>query len=118
MPDEQPHPNAEPFREIRAAATPGLNTSNAYEKFLNSAIAELGPAPESKHMRGMQRLSNVTQTVLKDMDAKADAVADRIVAGQARAAEVIEKFTTVAVGIENTANEVEAALAQFTNGGA
>lgn len=114
MPDEpKQHPNAEPFRETRAAATPGLNAANAYEKFLDNAIAEL--KPESKHMRGMQRLSNVTQTVLKDMDAKADAVADRIVAGQARAAQVIEKFGNVADAIETTANEVESALAQFSN---
>ena len=66
-------------------------------------------------MRGMQRLANITQTVLKDMDAKADAVADRIVAGQERASAVIGKFGSVADAIEATANEVEAALGQFSN---
>lgn len=102
-------PNAEMFR-------PGYVAAAALDAHLAISIAELSPTPESKnHMRGMQRLSNVTQTVLKDMDAKADAVADRVIAGQARAAAVIEKFGNVADAIERTADEVESALAQFSN---
>lgn len=66
-------------------------------------------------MRGMRRLANIAETVTKAMDARADAVADRIVAGQARAEQAIGRFEDYAGTIEQTADEIEAALGQITN---
>lgn len=66
-------------------------------------------------MRGLQRLAHLTQSVVGDMDAKADAVCDRIVAAQSRAVAVIDKFGDMATAIERTASDVEAALGQISN---
>lgn len=101
-------PNSELFRQTR------FDASERLDKHLALAIADLKPE-SPKIMRGMQRLAHLTSTAMANMDAQADAVADRIVAGQARAAVVIQKFGALADGIEQTANEVEAALGQISN---
>lgn len=66
-------------------------------------------------MRGMKRLANLTETVTRAIDDKADAVADRIVAGQARAEAAIGKFDALATDMEKTADDIEAALGQISN---
>lgn len=86
------------------------------DRHLTQSIEQLSPKPESETaMRGMRRLAHLTQTVSAAMDAKADAVADRITAGQARAEVAIAKFGEYADGVEATAAEIEAALGQITN---
>lgn len=83
---------------------------------LSAAIEEFSAREESEPtMRGMQRLANLTETVTKSIDAKADAVADRIVSGQARAEAAISKFGDLATSIEKTADDIEAALGQISN---
>lgn len=87
------------------------------DRHLKQSIERLSkPETESEPtMRGMQRLANLTASVTQAIDAKADAVADRITAGQARAETAIGKFDGLAASIEKTADEIEAALGQISN---
>lgn len=94
------------------APTPG---ARALERHLTQSIQQFSTPQERPHMRGMQRLANLTETLIKSMDADADAMADRITAGHARAQAAIGKFGDFAVSIEKTADEIEAALGQITN---
>lgn len=66
-------------------------------------------------MRGMQRLANLAPTIMKAIDAEADAVADQLVASQDRARAAIGQFRGFADSIRKTAEDVEAALGQLTN---
>ncbi|MBP1296609.1 hypothetical protein [Bradyrhizobium elkanii] len=90
-------------------------TAAQLDQHLTSAIAELAPPTEGKPMRGMQRLAHLTQTAVADMDKKADAIADRIAAAQARGHATMDKFDSYAASIEQAADDAEKALAQLTN---
>lgn len=108
--DEIPHPNAPAFRQTRLSASERLN------QHLESAISEFSPKKVSATpMRGMQRLSFLTQNVMAEMDRKADAVAERLSNAQKRSAAVIDQFGAMADSIERSADEAEAALGQFSN---
>jgi hypothetical protein len=67
-------------------------------------------------MRGLQRLANATQSVLKDMDDEAGAVADELIAAQAETKEVIAGFKGVVGDIRANNQAVRDVLAQITNG--
>lgn len=68
-------------------------------------------------MRGLQRLANATQSVLKDMDDEAGQVADELIAAQAETKEVIAGFKGVVGDIRANNQAVRDVLAQITNGG-
>jgi hypothetical protein len=106
---EIPHPNDLPFRQSRDSAAGRLND------FLERSIAELSKPKVTSAMRGMKRLANLAPTIVASLDTEADQVADRLVASQERAKQAIGQFRGFAESIENTANEVEAALGQLTN---
>lgn len=85
------------------------------QSHLDQAIAELTAQQDSTHMRGMRRLANLTETLQKSIDAKADAVADRIEKAHARGAAAIGQFEAYAAEVEKTADEIEASLGQISN---
>lgn len=101
------------FRETAAAAA-----GEALDQHLQTAIADLTPPPATSEpkMRGMQRLAFLTQNAVADMDKKADAIADRIAAAQARGEQVMQQFDDHATSMEKAADDAERALAQITNG--
>lgn len=78
------------------------------------AVAEK-PKERPKLMRGMQRLANLAPTIMASLDAKADVVADNLVAQQARAESAIEQYDGLAQSLGKVADEVTAALGQITN---
>lgn len=83
-------------------------------KHLSEAIEEFKPK-EARPMRGLQRLANLTGSIVKQMDADADAVADRLVAAQARHEGTLAKFKEFTAAVEHAADEAEAALGQISN---
>lgn len=83
---------------------------------LRRSIAALSNPNESEtSMRGMRRLANLTETLQKSIDAKADAVADRIQQAHARGEAAVGQFENYAAEVEKTADEIEAALGQISN---
>jgi chromosome segregation ATPase len=88
------------------------------EQHLTQAINELKPPQQEgeKAMRGMQRLAHLTENLTKQLDAKADEVADRIERAHERGQAAIGRFSEHATQIEQTADEIEKALGQITNG--
>jgi hypothetical protein len=85
------------------------------QSHLDQAIADLTAPQEGPTMRGMNRLANLTETLQKSIDAKADAVADRIEKAHARGEAAIGKFEAYAVEVEKTADAIEASLGQISN---
>lgn len=67
-------------------------------------------------MRGLQRLATVTQSVLKDMDDQAGAVADELSAAQADSVQVIAGFQAFVGEIKANTARVKDVLNQLTNG--
>jgi seryl-tRNA synthetase len=86
------------------------------QSFLDRSIADLSPHERSESMRGMQRLAHLTEALTKSIDAKADAVADRIQKAHARGEAAITQFEGYATDVEKTADQIEAALGQISNG--
>ena len=72
---------------------------------------------ESQQMRGLQRLSEVTKSVLTDMDDEAGAVADELLAAKADSQTVIAGFKAFVGEIKANTAQVRDVLAQLTNGG-
>jgi methyl-accepting chemotaxis protein len=66
-------------------------------------------------MRGLKRLSELTQRMMKDLDSEADAIADEMQAASDRAKGSMRKFRDAAVEIRRTADEVDAELGQISN---
>jgi hypothetical protein len=91
----------------------GFSASEKLDKHLTDSINAL--SKEAKPMRGLQRLANLTGTIVKQMDADADAVADRLVAAQARHEGTLSKFKEFTAAVEHAADEAEAALGQISN---
>jgi hypothetical protein len=85
------------------------------QSHLDQAIADLTAPQEGVTMRGMRRLANLTETLQKSIDAKADAVADRIEKAHARGEAAIGQFENYAAEVEKTADEIEASLGQISN---
>lgn len=83
-------------------------------RHLDAAISELSGKDEV-NMRGMQRLANLTSNLAKEVDAKADAVADRIEKAHARGIAAIGQFESYAASVEQTADEIESQLGQISN---
>jgi hypothetical protein len=67
-------------------------------------------------MRGLQRLSEVTQSVLTDMDNEAGLVADELLAAKADSITVISGFKAFVGEIKANTQRVRDVLAQLTNG--
>lgn len=67
-------------------------------------------------MRGLQRLSEVTQSVLTDMDDEAGKVADELLAAKADSQVVISGFKAFVGEIKANTQRVKDVLAQLTNG--
>lgn len=109
MADEIPHPNADQFRQHRV-----LSTSQRLDEHLTSAIAEF-TLERPKIMRGMQRLANLAPTIMASLDAKADVVADKLVAQQAKAVAAIDQYDGLANSLGQVADTITAALGQITN---
>lgn len=107
-----------PIEHVEAALqSPVPEAAKMLDQHLAAAISEFSPSRGSKPvMSGMQRLANLTESVVKLIDARADEAADRIAAAQVRAEAAIKKFDEHAAGIERTAAEIEAALGQISNG--
>jgi hypothetical protein len=66
-------------------------------------------------MRGMQRLASLTEALTKQIDERADAVADRIQKAHDRGTTAIGKFEGYAAQVEKNADEIEKALGQISN---
>jgi len=93
-----------------------LAASEKLDAHLTASIEALTQKKESKYpMRGLARLSNLTETLVKEMDAKADAVADRLVAAKARHEATLVKFEDFTAAVEKVADDAEAALGQISN---
>lgn len=125
MTEPQEHPNDEPFRQARQVLSPA---AEKLDQHLTASIAALTPPetgipvsaptlPTGKPhiMRGLQRLSNLAPTIMASLDAKADTIADELVAQQKRAESVIEQFGALAGTLGKVADDVQAALGQITN---
>lgn len=102
------HPNDVQFRQTRAAA-------EHIDEIVTAAAVVAPSTGRYPTMRGMKRLANLAPTLVADIDAEADKVADELVAKKARAHEAIGKFRGFADAIGQTADEIEAALGQLTN---
>jgi hypothetical protein len=93
-----------------------LGLSQKLDDHLTRAIAEFSPQKEGQTvMRGLARLSNLTESLVKQMDAKADAVADRLVAAEVRHTAALSKFEEFTAAVETAATQAEAALGQISN---
>ncbi len=66
-------------------------------------------------MRGMERLANLHETAVGDIDAIADAAADEIVAAKAYAKEAVAKYSQEAAKIRKMADGIMAQLGQTSN---
>jgi hypothetical protein len=90
--------------------------SEKLDKHLSEAIEQFSPPKqEPRKMRGLARLANLTETIVKQMDDKADAVADRLVAAQARHEATLAKFEDFTSAVEKIADEAEASIGQISN---
>lgn len=94
---------------------PVMLQADLLDLHLSRSIARYSPK-EERNMRGMQRLANATQTVLKDMDAEAGKVADDLIAAQADSRDVLDGFQRFVGEIKANTAQVRDVLAQLTNG--
>ncbi len=70
---------------------------------------------QEQTMRGMQRLANLAQTITQEIDAEANAAADKLVAAKQNAKSAIGKFHEHAGAIQKVADDVVAQLGQISN---
>ena len=71
--------------------------------------------PGEVKMRGMNRLANLAQTIMDEIDKEADSVADELVAAKQKAKESIGHFREHATAIRKVADDVTAQLGQISN---
>lgn len=86
------------------------------EQYLAEATAADSPrAQGDRQMRGLNRLANLAQTIMEDIDKEANAVADELVAAKQSARETIGHFRDHAGTIRKVADDVKAQLGQISN---
>jgi hypothetical protein len=86
---------------------------------LTKAVQEFKQPPPTRGfrpMRGLSRLTNLTNSVIAQMDQQADQIATEIQASTDRIAGAMEGFKEVNTAMKQTATEAEAVLKQLTNG--
>lgn len=100
-----------------AQPLPSLLAAQKLDQHLVAAIEEFSPPKKEGKpaMRGMQRLANLHETAVGDIDAIADAAADEIVAAKAYAKEAVGKFSQEAQKIRQMADGILAQLGQTSN---
>jgi hypothetical protein len=90
------------------------------DRFLGEAIGELQPATtetsETPMSAGMRRLTGLTESLVREMDAKAGALADRLQKARDRSSEALGKFDAYVGSVEAAAQEAEDTINQLTNG--
>lgn len=91
----------------------------ALDKLLTDTIGELKSAAPLKQrtddMGGMTRLANLTGSLHKKMNERADQIANRLEAAFKRGEDTIQNFENFATAQEQEAEEAEKALRQLTN---
>jgi hypothetical protein len=97
-----------------AVAQPELMTK---AEFAAEAAAVNPPitTPRETTMRGLNRLANLAQTIMEDIDKEADAVADDLMAAKLEAKATIGHFREHAGAIRKVADDVKAQLGQISN---
>jgi hypothetical protein len=92
-----------------------LDASIKLDQHLTESIQALTPKESPRPMRGLQRLSNLTGSIVAQMDKEADEVADRLQAAKTRHDAALGKFKDFTVAVEQAATEAEAAIGQLSN---
>lgn len=90
--------------------------SRKLDRLLTLSLLELElKARELPKMRGFERLANISNGLVSDMEKQCNDVADRLEAVKKRGTEVINNFKAFADDAEAKADEAEKALRLITN---
>lgn len=86
------------------------------EQYLAEVAAATLPSEQGDlKMHGLNRLANLAQSIMGDIDKEANAVADELVAAKQSATETIGRFREHAGTIRKVAEDVKAQLGQISN---
>ena len=106
-------------QQITKAQYDAERSRAGYDEYHRARKRALAPEPTAKEgmttMRGMNRLANLAQTIMDEIDREADSVADELVAAKTEAKQTIGHFREHAGQIRKVASNVKAQLGQISN---